>query len=76
MKLKKGVSLSSFLKEVQHCSGEVTFQTREGDCLNLKSVLTTYIFITLMMDPEILDSGWVTCEKDPDYSLLDKYLTP
>lgn len=75
MKLKKEISLTSFLQKVKECQGEVTFQTEEGDCLNLKSVLTSYIFVTLMMNPEILEKGWILCEEE-DYTILNKFLIP
>lgn len=76
MKLKKEISLTSFLQKVKECRGEVTFQTEEGDCLNLKSVLTSYIFVSLMMSPEILENGWVTCEAEEDYTVLNAFLIP
>lgn len=76
MKLKKEISLTSFLQKVKDCRGEVTFQTEEGDSLNLKSVLTGYIFVALMMSPEVLDEGWITCEEKEDYDILNEYLVP
>lgn len=74
MKLKKEITLTSFLQKVKECRGEVTFQTVDGDCLNLKSVFTTYIFVTLMMDPEVLEDGWITCKDKEDYTILNEYL--
>lgn len=74
MKLKQGVSLPAFLDQVKKCQGEVYFKTNEGDCLNLKSVLTTYIFVTLMMEPEVIENGWITCEDTADYGILNTYL--
>lgn len=74
MKLKQGISLPAFLDQVKECQGEVYFKTNEGDCLNLKSVLTTYIFVTLMMEPEVLENGWITCEDMADYRILNTYL--
>lgn len=75
MKLKKEISLTSFLQKVKECRGEVTFRTEEGDCLNLKSVLTSYIFVTLMMNPEILEKGWILCGEE-DYTILNQFLIP
>lgn len=72
MKLKKEISLTSFLQKVKDCRGEV----KEGDSLNLKSVLTSYIFVALMMSPEVLDEGWITCEEKEDYDILNEYLVP
>lgn len=74
MKLKQGISLPAFLEKVKKCQGEVNFKTDEGDCLNLKSILTTYIFITLLLDPKMIADGYVTCEKSEDYQLLSEYL--
>lgn len=74
LKLKKGISLPSFLQKVKDCRGDVVFQTNEGDCLNLKSILTSYIFVTLMLSPEVLEEGWVNCKEKEDYTILNEYL--
>ncbi len=48
MKLQKGlrhqIEPVHFLKAVNRCRGEVVLTTGEGDCLNLKSTLSRYIF--------------------------------
>ena len=48
----------------------------DRDSLNLKSVLTGYIFVALMMSPEVLEEGWITCEEKEDYDILNEYLVP
>ena len=39
MKLKSSLDLERFFTAVRHCQGRVTFETEEGDSLNLKSAL-------------------------------------
>ena len=43
MHLKADTDMSNFLSAVRQCSSEVFFETQEGDCLNLKSILSQYI---------------------------------
>lgn len=43
MKLKGKIDMMAFLKELKKCTGEVFFETPDGDCLALKSALSQYI---------------------------------
>ena len=45
MKLKADVSLPEFLRKANLCEGDVFFETPEGDCLNIKSQLSKYVFL-------------------------------
>ena len=40
MHIKTNINVVNFLKQVQKCSGEVLFETSEGDCIALKSTLS------------------------------------
>ncbi|MCD8068531.1 MAG: hypothetical protein LUE87_06550 [Lachnospiraceae bacterium] len=73
MRLKRDINIHQFLKKVNECRGEVFFHTVEGDHLNLKSKLTSYIFITLIDAPEVLYSSAVECQLEEDYRLLEAF---
>ena len=45
MRLKKDVSTVNFINRVEQCTGEVIYETAEGDRLNLKSQLSKYLFL-------------------------------
>ena len=70
MTIKESSDIPAFLNQVKACSGDVFFKTDEGDSLNLKSVLSTYVFAVLMQN------GKVICEDERDYELLHLYLLP
>jgi hypothetical protein len=74
MLLKSEINLTDFLKEVTKCNGEVLFETNEGDSLNLKSVLSQYIFAAISGNPSILLNGHVICKDKNDYEVLEDYL--
>lgn len=44
MKLKKRFDITAFMDAVQHCTKDVYFDTADGDHLNLKSVLSQFVF--------------------------------
>ena len=59
MKISTHIDLSAFLAVVQHCRGEVLFCTAEGDKLNLKSTLSTYLFAAMAGNTALLESSSV-----------------
>lgn len=75
MTIKEYTDIPAFLSQVKSCSGDVFFKTDEGDSLNLKSVLSTYVFAVLMNTPELIQNGKVICEDERDYELLQPYLS-
>ena len=75
MKLKKGVDLVALLEEIKTCQGGVCFVTDEGDRLNLKSMLSQYLFVALTGNSKLLEQGRVNCENKQDYRLLEHFLT-
>lgn len=48
MKLKKNINVQAFLETVKKCDGNVYFKTIEGDQLNLKSLLSQYILVSII----------------------------
>lgn len=73
MKLKDNVNLVDFLKQVQHCKNDVYMETEEEDKLNLKSVLSQYLFVVLVEQKDVWDHSRITCEKE-DEEFLSQYL--
>lgn len=70
MKLKGKIDMMAFLKELKKCTGEVFFETSDGDCLALKSALSQYIFCTIANEPELFETGTLRFEYESDISLL------
>jgi hypothetical protein len=77
MRLKPGVDYVAFLKQVRVCGGEVNFKTADGDVLNLKSLLSEYVFLTLATTDSpkrLVENGYIECASDNDYALLAEHL--
>lgn len=75
MKLKKNFDSISFFKAVRQCSGDVWFCTVEGDRLNLKSVLSQFLFSTLITNKPLLGSGFLQFENAEDRTILELFCT-
>lgn len=74
MKLKPGIDYAAFLKTVQLCSTDVYFETNQGDCLNLKSALSQFVFAACISgDLDGLDSR-IRCGDPKDARILSAYL--
>lgn len=74
MHIKNNADIVNFLKQIQKCSGEVLFETPEGDRIALKSALSRYIFCTIASNPELLQSGTIRFAQEEDKKLLADYL--
>ena len=74
MKFVEGVNINSFLNTAKRCSGDVYLQTTEGDILNLKSLLSRYVLMTIMGKPDLLKNAQITCVQEEDYRMLSDYL--
>lgn len=77
MTLKSDIKVIDFLKSVNECKQDVWFRTNAGDCINLKSELSKYLFLTAVSTPgkTFYDLGEISCEDPSDYSTLADYLT-
>lgn len=76
MKFKDSVEFNAFLDAAKQCSGDIFLQTSEGDILNLKSLLSRYVLMSIMGNPSLLQNAQVTCVQEDDYQLLSEYLVP
>lgn len=75
MYLIQPIHILSFLNAVKTCGGDVFFRTEEGDSLNLKSLLSQFIFTSIVCDETFLSTGEIYCSEPEDYTLLAIYLT-
>ena len=76
MKLNRDADVPSFLLQTDQCAGDVIYTTPEGDCLNLKSQLSKYIFLAAANAESavFLLSGEIACSKAEDLEVLRPYL--
>lgn len=74
MKLNPNCNFADFLSTISLCSGEVFFETTQGDVLNLKSELCRYVFAVVVSQPHLLESGSLICKDSQDVDLLKEYL--
>ena len=73
MKIKEHTDFMKLLNAVRECSHDVLFQTDEGDCLNLKSTLSQYVFAMIFSKPELLCAGKISCAEE-DFPKLAEFL--
>lgn len=76
MKINTHADYSDFIKQVEKCSGDVFFDSNEGDHLNLKSKLSQFLLMSVILGNTDMPGGEIRCEKDADYALLRNYLLP
>ncbi len=74
MKLKDGIDINAFLATAEKCSGQVFFHTTENDILNIRSMLSRYVLISILCNKAILKGSKVVCTEDEDYQILKDFL--
>ena len=75
MKLKADVSLPEFLRKANLCEGDVFFETPEGDCLNIKSQLSKYVFLAAVNSQrDLIRLGEVVFRQEDDQAILKEFL--
>lgn len=74
MHLREDINIMDFLLAVKGCSGEVLFETEDGDSLNLKSLLSEYLFSMVASNRNYVLSGRVVCRTEEDYRLLGNFV--
>jgi hypothetical protein len=75
MYLQTNIDITQFLLTIKKCNSDVFFETVEGDCLNLKSALSQYIFCSILDQPQFLQGGCIRCKEFSDYESLSDFLT-
>ena len=71
--LKPGFQIIQFLQAVDECRGSVFFKGIEGELLDLKSQLCTYLFLTFRPGEAQLSEGRIVCDEE-DANHLAAYL--
>lgn len=74
MHLQPNCDIVKFITAVKKCEGDVFFQTSEGDSLNLKSMLSQYLFASISGNAAFLSEGRVACNVETDYTALAEFL--
>ncbi len=74
MKLKEGIDINEFLAAADKCAGQVFFHTADGSILNLRSMLSHYVLVSILCNKSVLEDSKVVCTEDADYQLLKDYL--
>lgn len=74
MKLKSDVNIKDFLDAAHKCSDQVFLQTAEEDILNLKSLLSQYVLMSIMGNKHLLERAQIVCVQEEDYQMLTEFL--
>lgn len=72
--LKEDADIVMFLDSAKKCKGDISLCTKEGDRLNLKSVLTQYICVVLANEKDILTGSHILLGQESDKELLGAFL--
>lgn len=73
MKLKPDINIPAFFDAVRTCSGQVCFETPEGDSLNLKSTLSQLVFTTVIAGKLQALDGCIAIQDSRDAALLQDF---
>lgn len=70
MRLREDINYSEFINEIKKCKADVFFCTEKGDALNLKSVLSGYVF-SILVNKKDFKRGIVKCsDKEDEKNLI------
>lgn len=73
MRLKKNADVADFINRVKACKGDVFFESPK-DKIDLKSALSQYVFISILNNKKLMESGEIRCEDPEDFRKLEPYL--
>ena len=76
LKIKESIDVVAFVEAAKQCGGAVFLQTADGDITNLKSLLSQYVLMAMMYNPELLTNAQVICIQEEDYQKLEEFLVP
>ena len=71
---RKDFNLLSFLKAIDQCTGDVVFESGQGDRMDLKSQLCKILLLTMKPGDPALQSSRIECSGE-DGGRLSEYLT-
>lgn len=75
MKLKDDIDILAFLDAAKTCSGEVFFHSAQNDILNLKSLISQYVLVSIYRKPDLLEDARIVCTNEEDYARLTDFLS-
>ena len=75
MKLKENIDYSKLLKAIPLCSGNVTLTTKDGDCLNLKSTLSQFVFAAAVNGKVQFQNAFLQVENKNDMAILQPFIS-
>lgn len=70
MRLKDDVNLQAFLTVVDKCEDEVFLYLQDGSVINLKSMLSKFVFASIAGTPEFLENSKIVCKDQKDETKL------
>lgn len=73
MRLKKDADVVEFMRGIKSCKGGIFFESPE-DRIDLKSILSRYVFISILGNRKLIESGEICCEDTEDFKKLEPYL--
>ena len=73
MKVNIHADYSHFAKDLGQCKGEVYFESTEGDHLNLKSTLSQFLLMSIVLGDIHMLEGEIHCDLKEDYETLQAY---
>lgn len=71
--LKSGADIAAFLNAAGRCSGDVVFEDRNGNRLNLKNELSRYLFLAGEKDT-VYVNGKLFCNDEDAETTLKNYI--
>lgn len=74
MKLKENIDMMAFLNHAKDCTGDVFFHSAEGDILNLKSLISQYMLVSIVCKPALMKNAQIVCTCEEDYERLSDFL--
>lgn len=74
MFLKPKQNLTEFLESVRACRSDVSYESKEGDYLNLKSELSQFLLMVMYVNEEIPRNGTIACKDPEDMVRLQNFL--
>ena len=74
MRLRRDIDIEKFLEKAEKCEGDVRFCTERGDVLNLKSVLSQYVFAVAAREEGYIQTGRLEFGRESDVGLLREFM--
>ncbi len=68
-----GVNIAEFIGALESCTGNVYLETKEGDCINLKSRLSALIGLAQIIKGGLISGATLRCENPDDESKLFRF---